>query len=168
MKKLLVIVDMQNDFVTGSLANDAAEKIVDKIADYAKTFDGDIVFTRDTHTKDYMDTQEGKNLPVPHCIKNTYGWQIVNVLRTIPGRTFDKPTFGSIELAEELRRNYADAEIYFVGTCTGICVLSNAIIAKAFVPEAEINVIRDMCACVSEETNETALNAMALCQIKVI
>ena len=168
MKKLLVIVDMQNDFVTGSLANDAAEKIVDKIADYAKTFDGDIVFTRDTHTKDYMDTQEGKNLPVPHCIKNTYGWQIVNVLRTIPGRTFDKPTFGSIELAEELRKNYADAEIYFVGTCTGICVLSNAIIAKAFVPEAEINVIRDMCACVSEETNETALNAMALCQIKVI
>lgn len=168
MKKLLVIVDMQNDFVTGSLANDAAEKIVDKIADYAKTFDGDIVFTRDTHTKDYMDTQEGKNLPVPHCIKNTYGWQIVNVLRNIPGRTFDKSTFGSIELAEELRRNYADAEIYFVGTCTGICVLSNAIIAKAFVPEAEINVIRDMCACVSEETNETALNAMALCQIKVI
>ena len=168
MKKLLVIVDMQNDFVTGSLANDAAEKIVDKIADYAKTFDGDIVFTRDTHTKDYMDTQEGKNLPVPHCIKNTYGWQIVNVLRNIPGRTFDKPTFGSIELAEELRRNYADAEIYFVGTCTGICVLSNAIIAKAFVPEAEINVIKDLCACVSEETNETALKAMALCQIKVI
>lgn len=168
MKKLLVIVDMQNDFVTGSLANDAAEKIVDKIADYAKTFDGDIVFTRDTHTKDYMDTQEGKNLPVPHCIKNTYGWQIVNALKDIPGRHYNKPTFGSIELAKELRRNYADAEIYFVGTCTGICVLSNAIMAKAFVPEAEINVIKDLCACVSEETNETALKAMALCQIKVI
>lgn len=168
MKKLLVIVDMQNDFVTGSLANDAAEKIVDKIADYAKTFDGDIMFTRDTHTKDYMDTQEGKNLPIPHCIKNTYGWQIVDALKDIPGRHYNKPTFGSIELAKELRRNYADAEIYFVGTCTGICVLSNAIMAKAFVPEAEINVIKDLCACVSEETNETALKAMALCQIKVI
>ena len=168
MKKLLIIVDMQNDFVTGTLANKAAEKIVDKIAEYAENFDGDIMFTRDTHTKDYMDTQEGKNLPVQHCIQNTYGWQIVDALKDIPGRHYNKPTFGSIELAKELRRNYADAEIYFVGTCTGICVLSNAIMAKAFVPEAKLFVLQDLCACVTEETHKTALKAMTLCQINVI
>ena len=168
MKKLLIIVDMQNDFVTGSLANVAAEQIVNKIANYAKNFDGNIMFTRDTHAENYMDTQEGKNLPVPHCIHNTDGWQIVDALKDIRGIKFNKPTFGSIELAEELRRNYADAEIYFVGTCTGICVLSNAIMAKAFVPEAKIHVIKDLCACISEETHETALKAMTLCQIHVI
>ncbi len=168
MKKLLIIVDMQNDFVTGTLANEAAEKIVDKIAKYAENFDGDIMFTRDTHTKDYMDTQEGKNLPVQHCIQNTYGWQIVDALKDIPGRHYNKPTFGSIELAKELRRNYADAEIYFVGTCTGICVLSNAIMAKAFVPEAKLFVLQDLCACVTEETHKTALKAMELCHINII
>jgi len=168
MKKLLIIVDMQNDFVTGTLANEAAEKIVDKIAKYAENFDGDIMFTRDTHTKDYMNTQEGKNLPVQHCIQNTYGWQIVDALKDIPGRHYNKPTFGSIELAKELRRNYADAEIYFVGTCTGICVLSNAIMAKAFVPEAKLFVLQDLCACVTEETHKTALKSMELCHINII
>lgn len=168
MKKLLIIVDMQNDFVTGTLANEAAEKIVDKIAEYAEGFDGDIMFTQDTHTIHYMHTQEGRHLPIAHCIKNRYGWQIVDALKNIPGRKFYKPTFGSIELAKELRRNYADAEIYFVGTCTGICVLSNAIMAKAFVPEAKLFVLQDLCACVTEETHKTALKAMALCHINIV
>lgn len=168
MKKLLVIVDMQNDFVDGALANKDAKKIIKKIKKYAENFDGDIVFTQDTHTKKYMETQEGKNLPVPHCIKNTDGWQIVDELKDIPGRKFYKPTFGSLELGKEIRKNYADADIYFVGTCTGICVISNAMTAKAFAPEARIHVIDKLCACITPETHKTALDAMKLCQIDVI
>lgn len=168
MKKLLVIVDMQNDFVDGALANADAKKIIKKIKKYAEQFDGDIFFTQDTHTKNYMETQEGKNLPVPHCIKNTDGWQIVDELKDIPGRKFYKPVFGSLELGKEIRRNYADAEIYFVGTCTGICVISNAMLAKTFAPEAKIFVIDKLCACITPDTHKTALEAMKLCQINVI
>ena len=119
MKKLLVIVDMQNDFVDGALANPEAKKIIKKIKKYAESFDGDIVFTRDTHTKNYMETQEGKNLPVPHCIRGTEGWQIVDELKDIPAKyCFNKPTFGSMDLAKMIKREYADAEIYFCGTCS--------------------------------------------------
>lgn len=168
MKKLLVIVDMQNDFVDGVLANEAAKKIVKKIKKYAESFDGDIIFTQDTHTKNYMETQEGEKLPVPHCIKNTKGWNIVDELKDIPGRRFYKPTFGSMELAKVIRKEYADAEIYFVGTCTGICVISNAMMAKAFAPEARVKVIDKLCACVTPESHKTAIEAMKMCQIEIV
>ena len=168
MKKLLVIVDMQNDFVDGTLANKDAKKLIKKIKKYADKFDGNIFFTQDTHTKQYMQTQEGKNLPVPHCIKYSKGWQIVDELKEINGRKFYKPTFGILELGKEIRKNYADADIYFVGTCTGICVISNAILAKTFAPEARIHVIDKLCACVTPDTHKTAIEAMKLCQIDII
>lgn len=169
MKKLLVIVDMQNDFVTGALANPDAKKIIKKIKKYAESFDGDIIFTRDTHTKNYMETQEGKNLPVPHCIRGTEGWQIVDELKDIPAKYyFNKRTFGSTDLAKVIRREYSDAEIYFCGTCTGICVISNAMLAKASAPEAKINVLGKLCTCVTPESHQTALEAMKMCQINII
>lgn len=170
MKKLLVIVDMQKDFVDGALANPDAKKIVKKIKKYAESFDGDIVFTRDTHTKNYMESQEGKNLPVPHCIRGSEGWQIVDELRDIPAKYyFNKPTFGSTELARLIRQRYReDAEIYFCGTCTGICVISNAMLAKANAPEAKIKILSKLCACVTPESHQTALDAMKMCQMDII
>lgn len=169
MKKLLVIVDMQNDFVDGALANKDAKKIIKKIKKYAEDFDGDIIFTRDTHTKKYMETQEGANLPVPHCIRGTEGWMIVEELRDIPGIYYiNKPTFGSTDLARIIRRSYADADVYFCGTCTGICVISNAMVAKAFAPEAKIHILSKLCACVTPESHQTALDAMKMCQMDII
>ena len=171
MNKLLVIVDMQNDFVTGALANPAAEKIIPGIAKFAKSFDGNIVFTMDTHTKKYMETQEGKKLPVPHCIKNTKGWKIVDELKDIRStKNFYKPTFGSMMLSRYIRDYYSnkDSEIYFVGTCTGICVISNAMLAKATAPEAKVCVIDNLCACLTPESHKTAIEAMKLCQIDIM
>ena len=171
-KKALVVIDMQNDFVTGVLGTKEAQAIVPNVIEYIKNFDGDVYYTRDTHTTDYMDTQEGKNLPVPHCIKNTEGWQIVpevenacqklNTYKTI----YNKDTFGSVGLATELcRKGYQ--EIYFIGVCTGICVISNVLMVKAFLPEAKLIVKKDLCACVTPTTHETALEAMKLCQVDV-
>ena len=167
-KKLLVVVDMQNDFVTGVLGTKEAQAIVEPMAEYIKNFDGDVIFTQDTHHKNYLDTQEGKKLPVPHCVKNTDGWQIVDELNDIPGRKFYKPAFGSLELGKEIRKYYADADIYFVGICTGICVISNVMLAKSFAPEAKIHVIDNLCACVTPESHKTAIEAMRTCQVDII
>ena len=173
-RKILVVVDMQNDFIDGSLGTDEAKLIVDNVANKIKNFDGEIKITMDTHTKDYLKTQEGKNLPVEHCIKDTDGWKInKKIFESLKGIDYDiyeKPTFGSTELSDDLlfiNETEGIESIEFVGLCTGICVISNVLMAKAFLPEVLIKVDSSCCACVNKESHETALNAMKLCQIEV-
>ena len=171
MRKLLVVVDMQNDFVTGALANPDAEKIIPGIKEYVENFDGDVVFTRDTHFEDYMETQEGKKLPVPHCIFGTEGWEIVPELREYKRVSdivpFNKSTFGSTELASYAFMKDYD-EIYFCGVCTGICVISNVALVKAFCPETAVKVIERLCACVTPTTHKTAIEAMKTFQVDIV
>ena len=171
MKNLLVVVDMQNDFITGALANPEGQKIVGKIVDYIYNFNGDIVFTKDTHFTSYLSHQEGKRLPVPHCIGNTEGHELVpEIAKAAESKDNSfycvKETFGSVRLGQVVEREQYDT-IYFVGVCTDICVISNAILCKAFDPEARIVVLKDMCAGVTLESHETALKAMQACQIDV-
>ena len=166
MKRTLIVVDMQNDFVTGSLGTKEAERIVDpvreKICEYQERGD-EIIFTRDTHDDYYLDTPEGKKLPVKHCIYPTKGWQIVDGLE-VPGcKYIDKETFGSLEW-----KDFAFDKIELVGLCTDICVVSNALILKAMFPYAEISVDASCCAGVTPETHKAALETMKMCQIDVI
>lgn len=176
MSKLLVVVDMQNDFVTGSLANVEAQKIVPKIKKYIDNFDGRVVFTQDTHYEDYLDTEEGKKLPVEHCIVDTEGWEIVKELQYPDTIRFKKFTFGSIELGEFIhdycqitfKEKSEMSEIYFCGTCTDICVISNVLLTKAYVPDNRIIVLKDLCAGVTPESHEIALKAMQACQIEIV
>ena len=172
--KVLVVVDMQNDFVTGSLANKEAEMIVPNIVaklEKEKEEDTTIMFTMDSHGRDYLNTQEGQNLPVEHCITGTDGWQIVEQLQPYiqPQNVCRKETFGSTTLGECIRRMRSSiSEVEFIGVCTDICVISNALLVKAFAPEIPIIVDAACCAGVTPESHETALNAMWTCQIKVI
>ncbi len=175
MKKVLVVVDMQNDFVDGALAATGALDILPNVVREIEGFDGDIRVTMDTHGEDYMNTQEGAKLPVVHCVKGTEGWKLNGaVAAALAGReyqVYEKPTFGSTALAQDLKAlNDAEGieEIVFVGICTGICVVSNAIMVKAFLPEVPIKVKGDCCACVTEDSHNTALDAMKLCQIEII
>lgn len=165
--KTLVVVDMQNDFVTGSLGTKEAEAIVPKVKEKIENAiaNGDIViFTRDTHKADYLSTQEGKNLPVEHCIEGTWGWEIVDGVDVSNCIHVNKPTFGSVELNDFVKTK----EVELVGLCTGICVLSNAILLKAFYTERVVTVDASCCACVTPESHKTALAAMKLCQVNVI
>ena len=167
--KLLVVVDMQNDFVTGSLANKDAEAIIDRMEEYIRDYDGEVVFTKDTHYEGYLDTQEGKKLPVVYCIEGTHGWEIVDKLLPYAkdARIFIKNTFGDKNLGQYICEQNFD-RVDFVGVCTGICVISNALLVKAYSPETPIYVHDDLCACVTKESHETALNAMKCCQIDVV
>lgn len=172
MGKLLIVVDMQKDFIDGSLGTDEALEIVDNVASYIEKCekDGfDIVFTRDTHGEDYMDTQEGKKLPVIHCIKDTEGWQIDKKLRKYAeGKLiFDKPTFGSVKLMNYVTEKGYD-EIHLLGLCTDICVISNAMLVKAALPEARICVVESCSAGVTPESHKISLEAMKSCQIEVV
>lgn len=171
MKKVLVVVDMQKDFIDGALGTKEAEAIVDKVAKVIRTFDGDVVFTRDTHFDNYLETQEGRNLPVPHCIKDTDGWQIdkkLTSLRPDSEQVFDKTTFGSTQLAAYLETHKELERITLVGLCTDICVISNALLLKATMPEVEIEVVEACCAGVTPQSHNNALEAMKMCQIKVV
>lgn len=176
MNKVLVIVDMQHDFITGPLGNDECRAVVPKIADLLKTRDYDrVIFTMDTHGQNYLDTQEGKNLPVTHCIENTPGWKLVSEIADSvkPGTkiaVIKKQSFGSLDLGDCLKglAKAGKMEIDFVGVCTGICVISNVMIAKAAVPETPINVLAECCACVTPKSHENALEAMRLCQVNII
>ena len=173
MNKVLCVIDMQNDFITGPLGTPEAQAIVPKVKEKIENLDDEtyIVFTRDTHYPDYLDTREGKMLPVPHCIKSTRGWEIEASLMEMFADSplvIDKPTFGSFDLMRQIEMMYPFKKIdkiEFVGVCTGICVSSNALIARAYFPEAEISIDSSCCACVSPESHETALKAMELCQI---
>lgn len=167
MKKALIIIDMQNDFVDGALANPMAQAIVASIARYASEFDGDVIATRDTHQENYLETSEGKHLPVPHCIHGTHGWEIAapisEILKTRKAKLVDKPTFGY--LGWDFLREYD--EVTLVGTCTDICVVSNALVLKAKFPDLVVNVKADLCAGTTKENHEAALKVMACCQVQV-
>lgn len=188
--KILIVVDMQNDFIDGSLGTAEAQGIVDNVCcEIASRADENtvILFTRDTHSENYMETLEGKNLPVPHCIEGTHGWEInskvwdayiANADKYMKSsdiahpftinHIIDKPTFGSTGLQHLLFSIAPIEEITLMGLCTGICVMSNAILCKATLPEVPINVIADCSACVTPDTHNTAIEAMKLCQINII
>lgn len=175
MHKLLVIVDMQNDFLTGTLASTEAQKIVIPMREYIANFDGEVVFTKDTHTNDYASTQEGRNLPVMHCIKGTKGHDLESSLQKLAqqkhSRIFEKPAFGSMELAEYLKSLWDDGElesVTFAGVCTDICVISNALLVKATIPECPLRVLKDLCAGVSVQKHLNALDVMQSCQVEII
>lgn len=168
-EQILVVVDMQNDFIDGALGTKEAAAIVDKVREKMKTFDGEIVFTRDTHTEDYLETQEGKCLPVKHCIRGSKGWKITEQLN-VPSeaKIFDKPAFGSVELASYLKGKEGLKRVELVGLCTDICVISNAMLVKAFLPEVEVLVDASCCAGVTPKSHENALEAMKMCQITIV
>ena len=172
MKQILIIVDMQNDFIDGALGTKEAVAIVPKVEDKIRNFDGEVFFTRDTHENWYLETQEGKNLPVPHCIRGTEGWQIRKELDALrKTEPIDKETFGSTDLAADLLALHEGEEIgsiTLVGLCTDICVISNALLLKATLPEVPIYVDAACCAGVTPESHENALKAMEACQIKVM
>lgn len=172
MKDILLVVDMQNDFINGSLGTKEAEEILPKVVEKIKNFDGEVLFTRDTHEDDYLETQEGKKLPVKHCIKNTFGWEIHKDIDKLRKTTsIDKVTFGSDELATSLdvkNRNEGIDSITIVGLCTDICVISNALLIKAFLPEVEIIVDSSCCAGVAPESHNNAIEAMKVCQINIV
>ncbi len=170
----LIVVDMQNDFVDGALGTQEAQAIAPAVVDAARAFEGTVLFTLDTHGDDYLETQEGKNLPVPHCIRNTQGWRLIpdlaEVQRERNARTFEKPTFGSTELSSHLVREHERApidSIEVIGVCTDICVVSNALLIKASLPEVPVRVDSALCAGVTPETHEAALVTMRSCQIDV-
>ena len=170
MSRLLVVVDMQKDFVDGALGTKEAQAIVPavkrKIEEYQAAGEP-VVFTMDTHGPDYLATQEGKKLPVPHCIKGTPGWELAEERRESAGKMVEKGTFGSRELAEYVQKTgYAAVEL--VGLCTDICVISNALLIKAFCPELPVRVDAACCAGVTPQSHENALKAMEMCQIDVI
>ena len=167
--KYLIVVDMQVDFITGSLGSELATAIVPNVVEKVKSFDGKVIFTRDTHFEDYMNTQEGRNLPVPHCIKDSDGWQICDELKPYVSTVIDKLTFGSIDLPDIIKSYEAEIEsIELCGLCTDICVISNAMLLKAAFPEVHITVDSACSAGVSVESHNTALNAMRAVQISVI
>lgn len=170
--RLLIVVDMQNDFIDGALGTKEAVAIVPKVIDKIKNFDGKVLATKDTHEANYLQTQEGRNLPVEHCIRGTNGWELHSEIASlIEDEAFEKSTFGSRCLAKVLK-SYNDRDekiesITLVGLCTDICVISNAMVLKAFLPEVEIIVDAACCAGVTPESHLRALEAMQVCQIKI-
>lgn len=170
--KLLIVIDMQKDFIDGSLGTKEARHILPavqaKIKEY-KRCNAPVLFTRDTHQENYLETLEGKNLPVKHCIKGSAGWEIDSSLDVAGSVIIDKPSFGSLELAEYIKTHYPSVqEIELVGLCTDICVISNALILKAVLPEVNITVDGNACAGVTPQSHANALEAMKQCQIGVI
>lgn len=172
MKKFLVAVDMQNDFVDGSLGSAEAQAIVPNVVETIDAFDGEIFATFDTHFENYLETAEGKSLPVAHCIKGTPGWQLnEKVLASLAKKGYtavEKFTFGSVDLPALIKERAGDEafSVELIGLCTDICVVSNALLLKANFPEAEISVKPSCCAGVSVETHNAALAVMRCCQIK--
>jgi len=173
--KLLIVIDMQNDFVDGALGTAEAQAIVPKVVDCVAHFEGRIIFTLDTHGENYLETQEGKNLPVPHCIKGTRGWELIRPLeelqRSRHAPVYLKDTFGSFQLARDLREMHEEQpieEIRLIGLCTDICVVSNALLLKAALPQVPICVDSSCCAGVTPESHRAALQTMQSCQIRVL
>lgn len=171
MNDYLIVVDMQKDFVDGALGSDMARKIVPAVRKKIENFQGKVLFTRDTHQENYLETQEGRNLPVSHCIKGTEGWEIIPELREFCKEApIDKPTFGSMELAHRLAKEneiIPVASVELIGVCTDICVISNALLIKAALPEVPVSVDASCCAGVTLERHQRALLAMKACQISV-
>lgn len=167
--ELLIVVDMQRDFIDGALGTKEAMEILPYVENAIKSHKGKVLFTRDTHESDYLDTQEGKKLPVPHCIRDTEGWQIHPLLLPyVQQEPIDKITFGSVELAQRVGEMDDVTGVTLMGLCTDICVISNAMLIKAFCPELPVRVDARGCAGVSPESHERALDAMATCQIEIV
>lgn len=173
MKKFLVVVDMQKDFVDGALGTAEAEAIVPAVCKKIRDFCGEIFVTFDTHTEDYLGSAEGKKLPVVHCVKNTDGWMLdKRVAAALKGKEYvpvEKPTFGSVRLPRLIKEQAdgEDAEIELIGLCTDICVVSNALLLKAYFPEVPIAVDAACCAGVTPEAHNAALATMKSCQIDI-
>lgn len=171
MKKLLVVVDMQNDFVTGALGTKEAvlivPNVIKKIEEELEN-QTEVIFTKDTHQENYLSTQEGRNLPIIHCVKNTKGWELIPELSgyEVTNKVIEKPTFGSTRLAHHVANGHYD-EVELIGLCTDICVISNAMIIKAVDTEAVIKIDSSCCAGVTPESHQNALEAMRMCQIVV-
>lgn len=167
---MLIVIDMQNDFVDGALGSKEALAMAPELIEEVTSFQGDIIFTRDTHGDDYLNTQEGKNLPVKHCIRDTEGWQLFGRLRELAKNhtVIDKQTFGSMTLPQFIKGKGVPDTIVLCGVCTDICVISNAMILKAAFPETEIMVDSRCCAGTTPENHENALKAMKQCQIYIL
>ena len=172
MNKLIIVVDMQKDFIDGALGTKEAVAIVPGVRAKIESFGGTVLFTRDTHQANYMETQEGKNLPVIHCVEGTPGWEIAAELQDlVKNEPINKPTFGSEalgQLLKEMNAKEAIESIELIGLCTDICVISNAMVIKASLPEVPIIVDNSCCAGVTPESHDRALEAMKVCQVKVI
>ncbi len=174
MSKVLIVVDMQNDFITGALASPQGPEILNGVIDYVKNFDGEVIYTMDTHYDNYLETLEGKNLPVLHCIKGTHGWQIptdlLSALESKKAKSIEKLSFGSPDLIKYLvqktENNEVD-EIFLIGICTDICVVTNAIALKCSIHNTPITVISSLCAGVTLESHDNALQTMKCCQINI-
>lgn len=172
MRKILVVVDMQNDFIDGALGTPEAVAIVENVKAKIREYDpADVFVTMDTHGPDYLNTQEGRNLPVEHCIKGSVGWLVRRDIAEIldGAKVYEKPTFGSILLAKDIAEiaSKEDIEIEVIGLCTDICVVSNALLLKASMPEVTISVDPKCCAGVTPESHEAALKTMQMCQIQI-
>lgn len=173
-RKYLIVVDMQEDFVYGALGSPEAREIVPAVVEMVKGFDGTVLFTKDTHQNNYLDTQEGKFLPVPHCINLTKGWELIEPLELIQQEkqypVYVKGTFGCTNLAMDLHAEHSKQEIEsieLIGVCTDICVVSNALLLKAYLPEVPIIVHTGCCAGVTPQKHEAALETMRSCQITI-
>ncbi len=174
LEKILIVVDMQNDFVDGALGTKEAEEAVAHVVSKIEHFDGRILATLDTHYEDYLDTPEGRKLPVPHCIRMTKGWQlndsVLSALSKKEYKTIEKNTFGSTSLVEEIGSilKQKELEVELIGLCTDICVVSNALLLKAHFPHINISVDAGCCAGVTPKTHQAALDTMKMCQIDII
>ena len=173
MRRILIVIDMQNDFIDAALGTREAVAIVEAVKDKIRSYPAaDVIATMDTHGKNYMQTQEGKYLPVPHCIRETEGWQIRPDIADLltEAKIYEKPTFGSTALAADLRdlSEKEEIELELIGLCTDICVVSNALLLKAMMPEVKISVDASCCAGVTPEKHLAALETMRSCQIQVI
>lgn len=174
MSKYLVVVDMQNDFIDGSLGSEAAQAVLPRVIDKIKNFPGTVVYTRDTHDEDYLETLEGKNLPVVHCVRDTEGWEFQKDIKEMQTASrslvFDKETFGSIQMAgclQGIDRMAPIEEVIVIGLCTDICVMANAALIRTAMPNTPIRVDASCCAGTTPEAHECALKAMKALQIEV-
>ena len=172
MRKLLIVIDMQNDFIDGSLGTPEAEAIVENVKAKIRAYPAeDVIATMDTHQPEYLQTQEGRNLPVEHCIKGSHGWEIrKDIAALLDGaKIYEKPTFGSMVLADDMKAlsQQEEIELELIGLCTDICVVSNALLLKAAMPEVKISVDASCCAGVTPQSHEAALQTMQMCQIGI-
>lgn len=172
MQNILLVIDMQNDFIDGALGSPAAQAVVPYVVERVKNFEGTVLFTRDTHRENYANTQEGRNLPVVHCLRGTHGWQLHPELEALrKTEPIDKVTFGAASLPailSDLDDHDRISSITLLGLDTDICVISNALLIKAFFPEIPIRVDARGCAGVTPESHQTALEAMKACQIEIL
>lgn len=170
-KKVLIVVDMQKDFIDGALGTKEAAAIVDNVVKRIQEYEGEVVFTKDTHFENYLETSEGRHLPVVHCIKGTAGWELDEKIENVKSddmKEFEKITFGSTKLGEYLKTIKDLEEVELVGLCTDICVISNALLIKAFLPEIKVVVREDCTAGVTVESHCNAIAAMKMCQIEIL